>query len=141
MQSTVLMLHSSLSSGRQWQSLKVALKNQYEVFNPDLLGYGSNSLNYPRPMRLSDEAEQLWPVLAGKPKGSVVLIGHSFGGAVALHMARSRPELFKAVLLFEPVAFHLLKNSAPELYQQVKTLSQQIVQLEKEQAAALFIDY
>jgi pimeloyl-ACP methyl ester carboxylesterase len=124
MQNTVLMLHSSLSSGRQWQSLKVALKNQFEVLNPDLLGYGSNDLSYPRPMRLSDEAEHLWPLLTEKSAGSVVLIGHSFGGAIALHMARIRPELFKAVVLFEPVAFHLLKATEHALHQQVQKLSQ-----------------
>jgi pimeloyl-ACP methyl ester carboxylesterase len=141
MQDTVLMLHSSLSSGRQWQSLKLALRNQYQVLNPDLLGYGGNSFSYPRPMRLSDEAWHLWPLLTAKPAGSVILIGHSFGGALALHLARSRPELFKAVLLFEPVAFHLLKNAEPELYQQVQKLSQQMLKLQPEQAAALFIDY
>lgn len=135
------MLHSSLSSGRQWQSLKLALKADYKVLNPDLLGYGSNSESYPRPMQLADEASLLWPLLDGKPAASVILIGHSFGGALALHMARVRPELFKAVVLFEPVAFHLLKTTEPALYQQVQQLSQQMLNLSPEDAAALFIDY
>ncbi|MBU1620016.1 MAG: alpha/beta hydrolase [Gammaproteobacteria bacterium] len=141
MQTTVLMLHSSLSSGRQWQGLKMALKAEYEVLNPDLMGYGSNTISYPRPMRLSDEASHLWPLLEGKPEGSVILIGHSFGGAVALHMARTRPELFKAVLVFEPVAFHLLKDAESDLYQQVQHLSQQMLEVSAKDAAALFIDY
>ncbi len=141
MQQTVLMLHSSLSSGRQWQSLKLALKAQYQVLNPDLLGYGSNTEKYPSPMQLADEAKQLWPLLDGKAAGSVILVGHSFGGAVALHMARTRPELFKAVLLFEPVAFHLLKATEPVLYQQVQQLSQNMLSLNPPQAAELFIDY
>ncbi len=135
------MLHSSLSSGRQWQSLKLALKADYQVLDPDLLGYGNNAASYPRPMQLADEAKQLWPLLEGKQKGSVILLGHSFGGAVALHMARSRPEFFKAVLLFEPVAFHLLKSTEPVLYQQVQLLSQQMLSVAPEQATALFIDY
>lgn len=135
------MLHSSLSSGRQWQSLKVALKPEYQVINPDLLGYGSHPQSYPRPLALSDEAKQMWPLLTDKPAASIILIGHSYGGAVALHMARSRPELFKAVLLFEPVAFHLLQSTEPALYQQVQQLSQQMQQVRPEQAAELFIDY
>lgn len=135
------MLHSSLSSGRQWQGLKLALKADYQVLNPDLLGYGNNTEHYPRPMQLADEAKQLWPLLAGKAKASVILIGHSFGGAVALHMARSQPELFKAVLLFEPVAFHLLKTADPVLYQQVQHLSQHMQSVSAEQATELFIDY
>lgn len=141
MQTTVLMLHSSLSSGRQWQGLKLALKKQYQVLNPDLTGYGNNTSDYPRPMRLSDEAEHLWPLLEANPAGSVILIGHSFGGAIALHMARTRPELFKAVVLFEPVAFHLLKTTQPALYQQVLQLSQKMLSLDAASAAALFIDY
>lgn len=141
MQTTVLMLHSSLSSGRQWQGLKLALKTDYQVLNPDLLGYGSNTAIYPRPMQLADEASLLWPLLEGKPAGSVILIGHSFGGAIALHMARTRPELFKAVLLFEPVAFHLLKTAEPALYQQVQQLSLQMLSISPQDAAALFIDY
>jgi len=135
------MLHSSLSSGRQWQSLKLALKADYQVLNPDLLGYGNNTASYPRPMQLADEAKVLWPLLEGKPAGSVILVGHSFGGAVALHMVRTRPELFKAVLLFEPVAFHLLNTADTFLFQQVQHLSQQMLSVSAEAAAELFIDY
>jgi pimeloyl-ACP methyl ester carboxylesterase len=141
MQDTVLMLHSSLSSGRQWQGLKLALKADYQVLNPDLLGYGSNTASYPRPMQLADEASLLWPLLEEKPAGSVILMGHSFGGAVALHMARTRPELFKALVLFEPVAFHLFKTTEPALYQQVQQLSQQMLNVGPKDAAELFIDY
>ena len=135
------MLHSSMSSGRQWQGLKLALKTDFQVLNPDLIGYGTNTSSYPRPMHLADEASLLWPLLDGKPAGSVILVGHSFGGALALHMARMRPELFKAVVLFEPVAFHLLKTAEPALYQEVQQLSSQMHQLRDEEAAALFIDY
>jgi pimeloyl-ACP methyl ester carboxylesterase len=141
MQDTVLMLHSSMSSGRQWQGLKLALKTDYQVLNPDLIGYGTTTSSYPRPMCLADEASLLWPLLDGKPVGSVILVGHSFGGALALHIARMRPELFKAVVLFEPVAFHLLKTAEPALYQEVQQLSSQMHQLRPEDAAALFIDY
>jgi len=135
------MLHSSLSSGRQWQALKQALKTQFQVLNPDLMGYGTHAGLYPTPMQLADEAKQLWPLLEGKSTGSVILVGHSFGGALALHLARTKPELFKAVLVFEPVAFHLLKTEAPDLYQEVQQLSLQMKKLQPEDAAALFIDY
>ena len=75
---------------------------------------------------LSANAQKQIFLYEGKPAGSVILIGHSFGGAIALHMARTRPELFKALVLFEPVAFHLFKTAEPALYQQVQQLSQQI---------------
>ena len=40
----------------------------------------------------------------------VHLVGHSYGGAVALHMARARPWLFRSLTLIEPSAFHLLRD-------------------------------
>jgi pimeloyl-ACP methyl ester carboxylesterase len=38
------------------------------------------------------------------------LVGHSYGGAVALHLARTRPELLRSLTLVEPSAFHLLRG-------------------------------
>ena len=40
----------------------------------------------------------------------VHLIGHSYGGAVALHIARTRPEMLRSLTLIEPSAFHLLRG-------------------------------
>ena len=40
----------------------------------------------------------------------VHLVGHSFGGGVALKIALMRPELIKSLTLYEPVAFHVLNN-------------------------------
>lgn len=39
------------------------------------------------------------------------LVGHSYGGAVALHLARTRPWLFRSLTLIEPSAFHLLHGT------------------------------
>ena len=40
------------------------------------------------------------------------LVGHSYGGAVALHAARTRGGRFRSLVLIEPVAFHLLADRA-----------------------------
>ena len=40
------------------------------------------------------------------------LVGHSYGGAVAMHLARTRPWLFHSLTLIEPSAFHLLDGAA-----------------------------
>jgi pimeloyl-ACP methyl ester carboxylesterase len=40
----------------------------------------------------------------------VHLVGHSYGGGVALHVALARPDRIASMALYEPSAFHLLKQ-------------------------------
>jgi pimeloyl-ACP methyl ester carboxylesterase len=95
----VLLLHCSGSSGAQWRSLVEALGTQYRAHAPDLGSAPS----------LATVAEPLFRNLEriGQP---VHLVGHSYGGAVALHLARARPWLFRSLTLLEPSAFHLLRD-------------------------------
>lgn len=48
--------------------------------------------------------------LMGRLDEPVHLVGHSYGGAVALHVARTRPERVRSLTLVEPSAFHLLRD-------------------------------
>lgn len=148
-----LLLHSSLSNSRQWQAL-IALLPENKCYAPDLRGYGyqaneaqfaSQMMNRAKPYELALEAEPLLPWLEAQEAGSVVLIGHSYGGALALYLARRFPCKIKALLVFEPVAFHVLKAhdspQAQQLLQQVVCLSQQLSTLNAKEAAQLFVDY
>jgi pimeloyl-ACP methyl ester carboxylesterase len=108
----VVLLHSSGSSGAQWRALADGLSARYRVVAPDLYGYGATA---PWPGRgafsLAHEAEIVHALLEriGEPAH---LVGHSYGGAVALHVARLRGELLHSLTAIEPVAFHLLKDRA-----------------------------
>jgi pimeloyl-ACP methyl ester carboxylesterase len=106
----VVLLHSSASSSAQWRSLIERLCDRYRVIAPDLYGYGGTS---PWPgrgaFRLEHEAKLVLPLL-GKAGGPVHLVGHSFGGAVALYIARTRPDLLASLTVVEPVAFHILQG-------------------------------
>lgn len=144
-----LLLHSSLSSHKQWLPLVTLLSAKYQLLLPDLLGYGSKHAAAFQPVpqhRLEDEADALLDdipdVLKQQP---MVLIGHSFGGAVALHLARTGKIKLKALILYEPVAFHLLANSteaqAVTLTAEVMALSEKMPKLSAIAAAGLFVDY
>lgn len=105
----VLLLHGSAASGAQWRSLAAALSPQCLVHAPDLMGYGQSP--WPptgQAFRLRQEAAPLlrWLQEAGRP---VHVIAHSYGAAVALQLARTRPADMASLLLYEPAAFHLLR--------------------------------
>ena len=105
---TVICLHSSASSGRQWDAIAAALSPAHRVVAPPLLGYDSRT-PWPldRAVTLDDEARALEPLLDGAA-GDVHLIGHSYGGAVALQLALRRPDAVTSLTLYEPVRFALL---------------------------------
>jgi pimeloyl-ACP methyl ester carboxylesterase len=106
----VMLLHSSGSSAGQWRALAEQLSQRYHVIAPDLYGYGGTA-RWPgqRPFLLECEAEIVLELLRrlGQPAH---LVGHSYGGAVALHVADARPGLLRSLTLIEPAAFHLLRG-------------------------------
>jgi hypothetical protein len=44
--SSVIALHCSLSSGRQWDRLAAELSGRHQVITPDISGYGDNAGPY-----------------------------------------------------------------------------------------------
>src|SRR5688500_438233 len=89
----VVLLHSSGSSNAQWRALAEGLSARFRVIAPDFYGYGATE-HWPGrgPFQLEREAEIVRAMLgrAGEPAH---LVGHSYGGAVALHFARQRSDL------------------------------------------------
>ena len=106
----VVLLHSTGASSGQWRALTDRLSARFHVFAPDLYGYGATG---PWPghgaFSLADEAA-LVHMLLDCFEEPAHLVGHSYGGAVALHVARARGEELRSLTLIEPVAFHLLRG-------------------------------
>ena len=57
---------------------------------------------------LADEAARTIELI-DRSERKVHLVGHSYGGGVALHAALARPARVASLTLYEPSAFHLLK--------------------------------
>ncbi len=123
---TLLCLHSSASSGRQWDTFAALLADRFRVVTPDLLGY-SNPAGWPigRPTSPDEEAEHVAPLL---PAGGAHLFGHSYGGAVALQLALRWPERVKTMTLYEPVRFGVLRQhaSTQEAFEQILGMGRRI---------------
>ncbi len=106
----VVALHGSASSGAQWRSLVGYLEGRFRVFTPDLPGYGGSWRT--ATTGLGGDARAVAGLLdrIGRP---VHLVGHSWGGAVALKLAAERPEAVRSLTVIEPAAFHLLRAGGP----------------------------
>ena len=112
----VIALHSGGLSSRQWAKLAALLAPRHRVLAPDFTGSGASS-PWPEgaPYHHSVEVE-LTRALLDTVAGPVHLIGHSFGGLVALRAALGAPARVLSLGLFEPVAFGLLHEAGgPEL--------------------------
>lgn len=111
----VILLHSSLSSSKQWLPLVNSLKEKFTVINVDILGYGAaDSVEDANSYSTSLEINRIKQVLKqlnieDKPYH---IVGHSFGGALSLKLALEAPHLVKSLSLYEPVPFHLLEKGS-----------------------------
>lgn len=109
----VMLLHGSACSKGQWAGLTHLLEAQFQVAAVDLLGHGETpAWPGPAPLTLADEAMAI-RTLVEHVRGPVHLVGHSFGGAVALHFAQAHPDQVRSLVLIEPVAFNLLGMAGP----------------------------
>lgn len=144
---SVVCLHASASSGRQWQPLGRRLAGRYRVLSPDLYGAGhSPPWSAGRDLTLADEVALLEPVIRDAGE-TVHLVGHSYGGAVAVRAALTHPRRFRSLVLIEPVLFGLLhaEDSDQPAAREIATVCQHTrvaVELGAlDSAARRFIDY
>jgi len=109
----VVCLHANASTSGQWRALMERLAPKFRVLAPDLYDAGK-SPRWPSEtvIRLRDEAAMIEPVLekAGSP---LVLVGHSYGAAVALIAALMNPGRVRALALYEPTLFALVDAAQP----------------------------
>lgn len=112
--SGVVLLHCTGGSVRQWSDLVEQLSPQHTTLAVDLYGHGeSDPWPGERPLSLEDEAAAVLSAAEVLP-APVHLVGHSYGGAVALKLATLYPQRVKSLTLIEPVAFHLLRGRSAE---------------------------
>ena len=109
----VVCLHSNASSSTQWRGLMDMLAPKFHVLAADSYGAGKSPA-YPadRKVRLSDEVALLEAVFAraGEPFS---LVGHSYGGALALIAALAHRDRVRALALYEPTLFAIVEQESP----------------------------
>jgi len=90
------------------------LASRFRVIAVDLYGSGQ-TVAWPQdePMRLDDEVALLQPVFRSAGD-RFHLIGHSYGGAIALKAALTYQHRLISLVVYEPVLFSVLMANAPQ---------------------------
>lgn len=94
----VALLHPIGLSGEFWPGLASRLAGSHSVVTIDLLGHGL-SPDAPRPGRMSDQVSAVTALLDSLSAGPAVLVGVSFGGMIAQHVALARPDLVRGLVV------------------------------------------
>ncbi len=98
----VVLLHGIPGSAVGWTKVAELLARDHRVMVPDLIGFGRS----PRAERIEElwadaQAQALAPLIA-EP---AIVAGHDYGGPVALTLYRSRPDLFRRLVLMATNGF------------------------------------
>lgn len=111
---TIVLLHGLGRSAQVWEYLVGTLQEtgKFRVVAFDLLGFGDS----PKPdwtrYDVDDHARAVAAsIRASRPKGPVILVGHSMGCLVAVRVARLYPDLVRHLVLYEMPLYKGLPES------------------------------
>jgi pimeloyl-ACP methyl ester carboxylesterase len=88
----LLLIHGGVADHTTWSIQLATLRNRFSM-----LAYDRRSGD----VTVEDHAADAASLLEGEP-GRTLVVGSSFGGVVALELARTRPALFSGAVLIEP---------------------------------------
>jgi len=142
----VVLLHCNASSRHQWRGLVADLSRHYRVLAADLFGHGDSRLpGLPATFTVADEVAMVAALIehAGE---AVHLVGHSYGGAIALKVALALQRDVRSLTLIEPASFELLRHAGEtEAWDEIRLVAERHVELirqgEPGRAADVFMGY
>jgi pimeloyl-ACP methyl ester carboxylesterase len=113
---TIVLVPGSCSTGAAWRPVIADLNGQFRCVTTSLLGYGgTDERRTASDPSISHEAEALESVIR-KAAGPVHLVGHSFGGLVALVVALRRQVPLASLVIAEAPAMEILRADESHHY-------------------------
>jgi lipase len=108
----VVLLHAGGGSGAQWRRVAERLADRWRLVTLDFFGHGGTD-NWPgSPEARTHEAEAalvraVIAQLGGRPAH---VVGHSYGGGVALRLAVTDAGVVRSLVLIEPQCWSMLRH-------------------------------
>ena len=110
----VVLLHALGMNYTEWELVAPLLAQHTRVVGLDMLGCG-HSVQPTRPYGLREIAQSVWGLINKLGLRRPVLMGHSFGGRVALDLALKEPRHFSGLMLLNSAGF----IRYPSLYERI----------------------
>jgi pimeloyl-ACP methyl ester carboxylesterase len=101
----VVLIHGSVGNATVWSATRSSLEPRYEAVTPTRCGYP------PGPLLDRIDFEQQAVELAPELGGGAHLVGHSYGGVIALLIAAAHPERVRSLAVSEPPAFDVARGN------------------------------
>ena len=98
---TLVFLHGNGAAKNQWNAQLDAFAKDHRVVAVDLPGMGASAPPARGGYGVEEVAADVWAGLATQPGERLVLVAHSYGGAVALTLAAAHPEAVEGVFLLD----------------------------------------
>ena len=98
----IVLIHGSgpgVSAWANWRLLFPLLSEHFHLYAPDVVGFGYT--DRPEGIQYGIElwADHMIDFIETVGEKKVTIIGNSFGGAIALHMAKKRPDLINKLIM------------------------------------------
>jgi 2-hydroxymuconate-semialdehyde hydrolase len=102
----IILIHGSgpgVSAFANWRLIIPVLSESYQVFAPDIIGFGKTDKLPNHQYTVELWVQHLISFIESVSDEPVHLVGNSMGGALALHVAYQRPDLVKKLILMGSV--------------------------------------
>lgn len=92
----VLLVHGQPGVSDDWDPVSALLQSDHRLLAPDRPGYGRTTVEA---LSMADNAELLEGLLVGRNAAPAVVVGHSYGGGIAILLASRRADLVRGLVL------------------------------------------
>ena len=115
----VMLSHATGFHGRCFDPVVESLNTDYECTSFDFRGYGDSNLPNDWPVAWQGYCDDALAITKSlQNKNQIIAVGHSMGATALVMAALIEPELYKALILYEPIIF-------PESMRNAQTASHQ----------------
>ena len=102
----VMLSHATGFHGRCFNPVVESLNTDYECISFDFRGYGDSNLVNDWPVAWQGYCDDALAITKSlQNKNQIIAVGHSMGATALVMAALIEPELYKALILYEPIIF------------------------------------